>query len=326
MVKAVRVHQPGGPEALRIDEVDLPLPAEGEVLLRHTAIGVNLIDIYHRTATSGQYAIARPAVLGVEAAGVIEDIGPTVTGFQKGDRVAYLMVLGAYAEKRIIKASQLVKLPEFISDEQAAAGMVKGITAQYLLTRIFPVRKYNAVLVHAAAGGVGQLLVQWAKHLGAQVIGTVGSHAKVPVATACGCDAVVVLGEQDLAAEVRRVTDGRGVDVAYDSVGKDTFYQSLDAIRPLGMMVSYGQSSGPVPPLEIGVLAQKGSIFLAKPTLATFTSSPETLQELADGLFAAVRDGFVKIEVSRRAPLSEVAQVHSDLEARRSTGAIVLLP
>lgn len=325
--RVVRVYEPGGPEVLKLEEVELAPPGEGEVLVRHTAIGVNLIDTYHRSATSGQYAIERPSVLGIEAAGVIENVGPAVTGFSVGDRVGYLMALGAYADKRLIRAAQLVKLPPFISDEQAAAGLVKGITAEYLLTRMYHVTQGSAILVHAAAGGVGQLLVQWAKSLGAQVIGTVGSSPKAALAKAAGCDAVLVLGEQpEIAPEVKRLTGGRGVDVVYDSIGKDTFLDSLNALRPVGTMVNFGQSSGAVPPLDLSILAQKGSVFLAKPTLATFVSDPAGRQQLADGLFAAVRAGTVRIEISRRARLEDAADVHRDLESRKTTGSIVLLP
>lgn len=326
MSKVVRVYEAGGPEVLRIEDVDLGAPGEGEVLLRQTAVGVNLIDVYHRTETTGQYAIARPAVLGVEGAGVIEAIGPGVSGLGVGDRAGYLSVLGAYAERRLMKAASLIRLPESITDAQAAAGLVKGITAEYLLTLTYPVGPNDTVLVHAAAGGVGQLMVQWAKHLGATVIGTVGSAAKAEIARGLGCDAVFVIGVGKLPDSVRAFTQGRGVDVVYDSLGKDSFLDSLSCIRPLGMMVNYGQASGPVPPFDIGLLAQKGSIYLAKPTLATFVADPARRQRLADGLFKAVADGVVDIAVARELPLDRVADAHRDLEARKTTGSTVLIP
>ncbi|SMH61924.1 quinone oxidoreductase family protein [Azospirillum agricola] len=330
-VQAIRVHQPGGPEALVLEDVELPPPGPGQALVRHTAIGVNLIDTYHRSALTGQYAIPRPAVLGVEAAGVVEAVGPGVGTVRPGDRVAYWMLLGAYAQARLVPAERLVRLPDGVSDEVAAAAMVKGTTAQYLLHRVHPVKAGDALLVHAAAGGVGQFLCQWASSLGATVIGTVGSPEKLAVARAAGCEHVILSrGEdrdgEDFVARVRDVTGGRGVDVVYDSVGQDTFLRSLDCLRPFGLMVNYGQASGPVPPFDIGVLAQKGSLFLAKPTLATVTRTRADIEALADGLFAALEEGRVRVAISRRAPLVEAAAVHRDLEARRTTGSIVLLP
>jgi len=325
-VQAIRVHQPGGPEALVLETVALPPPGPGEALVRHTAIGVNLIDTYHRSALSGQYAIPRPAVLGVEGAGVVEAVGPGVDTVRPGDRVAYWMLLGAYAGKRIVPAARLVKLPDTVSDAVAAAAMVKGTTAQYLLHRVYPVKAGDTLLVHAAAGGVGQLLCQWARSLGATVIGTVGSPEKLDIARNAGCEHAILSRDEDFVARVRDVTDGRGVDVVYDSVGQDSFLRSLDCLRPFGMMVNYGQASGPVPPLDIGVLAQKGSLFLAKPTLATVTRTRADIEALAESLFAALAEGRIRVEVSRRAPLAEAAAVHRDLEARRTTGSIVLVP
>lgn len=326
MVKVVQTTGPGGIEVLNIASVTLNPPADGEVLLRQTAIGVNLIDLYHRTATEGQYAIAHPAVLGVEAAGAVEQIGPGVVDFSVGDRVAYCMVRGAYAQKRLIPASRLVRLPDFISDEQAAACLVKGITAYYLLHRIRAVGHGDTLLVHAAAGGVGQMLCQWAKHLGATVIGTVGSSDKAPIAQAAGCDHVVLHNQGDFAARVKELTAGRGVDAAYDSIGKDTFFRSLDCLRPLGLMVSYGQASGAVPPFDIGVLAQKGSVFLAKPTLATFVQDTAELRRLADGVFEAIRKGAIRVDIQHRANLDDVAAVHADLESRKPLGHMVIAP
>lgn len=325
-MKVVRVYEPGGPEVLKYEDADAPRPQGDEVVVRHTVMGINLIDVYHRTATSGQYAIKRPAVLGVEAAGVVEEVGDSVQALKVGDRVGYLMSLGAYSEKRVIMASQLVRIPDFVPDVKVAAGLVRGITAQYLLTRIYAVKAGSSLLVHGAAGGVGQLLIQWAKHLGASVIAAVSSPAEVQIAKAAGSDEVIVIGQGDFAPEVKRITGGRGVDVAYDSVGKDTFFQSLDSLRPLGMMVNYGQASGPVPPIDPGILAAKGSVFLSKPTLATFNADQQVRQSLADGFFAALRDGVINIPDPRRIPLADVQQAHRDLEAKRLTGPTVLVP
>jgi NADPH:quinone reductase len=325
-MKVVRVYEPGGPEVLRYEDADLPRPSEDEVVVRHTAMGINLIDVYHRTATSGQYAIARPAILGIEATGVVEEVGSAVQSLKVDDRVGYLMSLGAYCERRVIKASQLLRIPDFVPDAKAAAGMVRGITTRYLLTRIYPVNSESSLLVHGATGGVGQLMIQWAKHLGARVIAAISSDDDAAIAKAAGSDEVIVIGHQDFAPEVRRLTGGRGVDVAYDSVGKATFFQSLDSIRPLGMMVNYGQSSGAVPPFDPGILAQKGSIFFSKPTLATFNADPKVRQELADAFFAALRDGVINIPEPRRISLADAAQAHRDLEARRLTGPTVLVP
>ncbi|NGM87733.1 quinone oxidoreductase [Parapusillimonas sp. SGNA-6] len=326
MVKTIRVHEPGGIEVLQSTTEALGQPGEGEVLLRQTAIGVNLIDTYHRTATAGQYAIARPAILGVEAAGVVEALGPGVTQFKVGDRAAYWMVLGAYAEKRIIPAAKLVKLPDFVSEETAAAGLLKGVTAQYLLHRIYPVKDGDTVMVHAAAGGVGQLLCQWARHLGATVIGSVGSGGKKQAAADAGCHHVIVHDGGDFSTQVKALNGGRGVDVVYDSIGKDTFEASLNCLRPLGMMVSFGQASGAIPPLDISVLAQKGSVFLAKPTLATFSRERSDIESLARGFFDAIGSGAIRIDVRHRASLDEVGTMHAALEARQTTGPIVLTP
>jgi NADPH2:quinone reductase len=324
--KAIRTHEAGGPDVLRIEEVELSPPAAGEVLVRHTAIGVNLIDVYHRTATSGQYAINRPATIGVEAAGVVEALGNDVKDLKTGDRVAYWNLLGAYSEKRLAPAWRLVKIPEEVSDQAAAAVLLKGSTAYYLLHDIWKVKKGDVILVHAAAGGLGRLLCQWAAHLGATVIGTVGSAEKTKVAVAAGSAHVIVLSEQDFSSEARRITGGRGVDVVYDSIGADTFEGSLSALRPLGMMVSVGQASGTVPPLDISKLAQKGSVFLSKPTLATFTSTREGIVGLAEGVFNALRAGAITPEIGLSVPLDQVADVHRALEARRTTGSIILLP
>jgi NADPH:quinone reductase len=321
----IRVHTAGGPEVLKLESVDVPPPGEGEVLIRHNAIGVNLIDTYHRSMDAGQYAIARPATLGVEAAGVVEALGSGVESVKVGDRVAYWNFLGAYAERRIVPAWRLVPIPDDISDQVAAAALLKGATAYYLLHRIWSVKKGDSVLIHAAAGGVGTLLCQWANHLGATVIGTVGSPEKVNIAQRSGCSHVILYREQDFVTEVRRVTDGKGVNVVFDSVGRDTFSKSLDCLCPLGMMVNFGQASGPVDPLDISVLAQKGSLFLAKPTLATFTQTRGDLLELANGVYTALRVKGINVEIGHSAPLAEAPEVHRILESRKTTGSTLFI-
>ncbi|MBA4790763.1 MAG: quinone oxidoreductase [Rhizobiales bacterium] len=324
--KAVRVHVAGGPEVLTFETVDVPAPGPGEVLVRHTAIGVNLIDIYHRSSTAGQYAIARPATLGVEAAGVVEAVGPDVEGLKPGQRVAYWNLLGAYAERRIVPAWRLVPIPDAVDDRQAAACLVKGATAFYLLTRIWPAKAGASIVVHAAAGGVGQLLCQWASALGVRVMGVVGSDEKVSVAREAGCALAVNYRTDNFAEAARGFTGGAGVDAVFDSVGRDTFDTSLDCLKPLGLMVNFGQASGPVPPLDLGVLAAKGSIFLAKPTLATFTRTPADMVALTQGVFDALARGLIRPAIGLTAPLEEVRAVHESMEARRTTGAIVLIP
>jgi NADPH2:quinone reductase len=324
--KAIRVHEAGGPEVLRLEDVNLPEPGEGEALIRHTAIGVNLIDIYHRTATVGQYLLPRPATIGVEAAGVIEAVGKDVDGVRVGDRVAYWMLPGAYSELRIAPAWRLVKIPDGISDQQAAAVVLKGATAFYLLHDVWRTKRGDTIVVHAAAGGVGQLLTQWAKHIGATVIGTTSSAGKVDVARGAGCDHVIVTREQDFETEIKKITGGRGVDVVFDSIGADTFDKSLGSLRPLGLMVSVGAASGPVPPVDISKLAANGSVFLAKPTLATFVKTRESIVRLTEGVFEALKQGAIKAEIGLTAPLKEAADVHRALEDRKTTGSIVLLP
>lgn len=325
MVKAIQAKTAGDADILQWVELDLPAPAAGQVQIRHTAIGVNLIDIYHRSATEGQYNIERPATLGVEAAGVVLAVGAGVTGVTVGQRVCYWMTLGAYAEVRNIPAERLVPLPDDISDDVAAAAMVKASTASYLLNKVFPVKKGDWVLVHAAAGGVGQLLCQWARHLGAHVIGSVGSEAKKAVAQAAGCEHVFLHGDPDFSTAVKEWSGG-GVHAVFDSIGQSTFTQSISSLRPLGMMVCFGQASGPVAPLDISLLAKHGSIFLAKPTLATFTATPAALKELAESVFQALRDGAIKVNITQRLPLQDAAQAHRLMESRATTGAMVLLP
>jgi len=323
MTKAVRIHQPGGPEAMRWEEIPDPIPGPGEVVVRHVAIGVNYIDVYHRT---GLYPTALPTVLGLEGAGTVEAIGPGVAGLAVGTRVAYASPpIGAYAERRAMPADRLVPLPDFIPETQAAAMMLKGMTAQYLLRRTFPVAAGDAVLVHAAAGGVGLLLCQWARHLGATVIGTVGSDAKAAIAAAHGCHHPIVYSREDFVARTRDITGGAGVAVVYDSVGQTTFLGSLDCLRPMGMLVSFGQSSGSVTSFDPGLLAAKGSLFLTRPSLMTYTAKRDDLLASAAELFAAVDSGAVTVEVARTYPLAEAAEAHRDLEGRRTTGSSVLL-
>lgn len=324
MTKAIRIHQTGGPEVMRWEDVEPGSPGHGQALVRHTAIGVNFIDIYHRT---GLYPAPLPAILGMEGAGIVEAIGDGVVEIQVGDRVAYAGgPVGAYAERRIIPADRLVALPEGIADNQAAAMMLKGMTAQYLLRRTFPVHAGDTILVHAAAGGVGLLLCQWAKHLGATVIGTVGSPQKAELAKAHGCDHPILYRSEDFVARVKAITDGKGVAVIYDSVGAETFLPSLDCLRPLGMMVSFGQSSGKVAPLDTGLLAAKGSLFLTRPSLFTYTASRPDLMASAAELFDMVKRGFVTIEIGKTYALADAALAHGDLESRKTTGSSLLLP
>lgn len=323
-MKAIRIEQHGGPEVMTLVDTPAPEPGAHEVRVRHRAIGVNFIDTYHRT---GLYKIALPSGLGQEAAGVVEAAGAGVTRFKPGDRIAYsLGALGAYAEAHVINETRAVRLPDTISFDIAAASLLKGMTARYLLRKTFRVERGHIIVVHAAAGGVGQILVQWGKHLGAHVIATVGSDAKAQIARDLGADDVLVQGHDDIAKRVREITGGLGADVVYDGVGKDTWDASLDALRPLGMMVSYGNASGPVAPISPLVLAQKGSLFLTRPTLATYVATPELLDETAHDLFDVIASGAVKIAPPARYALADAAQAHRDLESRRTTGSLVLVP
>lgn len=322
--RAIRVHEPGGPDVLRWEEVDVPEPGPGQVLIRHTAIGLNYIDTYHR---SGLYPQPLPTGLGTEGAGVVEAVGPEVGEFTPGDRVAYGSgPLGAYSERRVVPAERLVPIPDGISDEQAASMMLKGMTAQYLLRRTYRVKPGDTILVHAAAGGVGLILCQWAKFLGATVIGTVGSEEKGALARAHGCSHVINYRTSKFPEEVKRLTHGRGVPVVYDGVGKDTFLDSLDCLQTFGLMASFGNASGAVPPFNIMALAQKGSLFLTRPTLFTYIQKREDLIATADDLFGVVLSGDVTIEVNQRYPLAEARRAHEDLEARKTTGSTVLVP
>lgn len=325
MSKAIRIHEHGGPEMLRWEDVDVGEPAPGQVRLRQSAVGLNYIDVYHRT---GLYPLpSLPWTLGMEGAGTVEVVGEGVTEFKTGDRVAYASPpVGAYAEVRLIAADRVVALPDTIDDQTAAAMMLQGMTAQYLLRRTYRVLPGDAILLHAAAGGVGLIASQWARHLGATVIGTVGSDEKAELARAHGCHHTIVYTRENFTDRVREITNGQGVAVVYDSVGKDTFMRSLDCLRPMGMMVSFGNASGAVPPFEPGILSAKGSLFLTRPTLMTYTAQRDDLVTTANELFEVVASGAVKIEVRQSYPLADTAQAHRDLEARKTTGSTVLLP
>ena len=321
MTKAIRVHETGGPDVLKWEDVDVPEPGAGEALVRQTAAGLNFIDTYQR---SGLYPIALPAIMGNEGAGVIEAVGDGVTEVKPGDRVAYHSAPGAYAEQRIVPSWLLAKLPDGISDQQGASMMLKGGTAQYLLRQTYSVQAGDTIVVHAAAGGVGLITCQWAKHLGATVIGTVGSDEKAALAKAHGCDHAIVYSREDFTARVKEITDGKGVPVVYDSVGKDTFMGSLDCLQPRGLMVSFGNASGPPDPLNVLALSQKGSLFLTRPTLGHYTPNHAAVLKVANDLFDVVSSGAVKIEINQAYALQDAAQAHRDLESRKTTGSTVL--
>jgi len=325
MTKAIIIHETGGPEVLRWDDYEPGQPGRNEVLLRQEAVGLNFIDVYHRT---GLYPLpSLPAIPGMEGAGVVEAVGEDVTELTKGDRVAYAgLPPGAYAEVRIMPADRLVKLPESISTRQAAAMMLQGMTARYLLRGCYNVKEGDRILIHAAAGGVGLIVCQWAKHIGATVIGTVGSSEKADLALSHGCDHAILYKDEDFALRVKEITQGKGVDVVYDSVGQFTFIKSLDCLRPMGMMVSFGQSSGSIPPIDTGILAAKGSLFLTRPSLMAYTAARDDLLAHAHDLFEVVEKGAVKIEVRQTYPLAEAFRAHEDLENRKTTGSTVLVP
>ena len=321
MTSAIRMHQQGGAEVLQWETVEVGKPGPGQARLRHTAVGLNYIDVYHR---SGLYPVQTPATPGLEAAGVVEEVGPGVTEVKVGDRVAYAAPpMGAYAEARLMQADRLVVLPAGITDTQAAAMMLQGMTAQYLLRTTYRVKSGDTILVQAAAGGVGLIMCQWAKHLGVTVIGTVGGEQKAELAKANGCTYPVDYTKTDFVQRVLDITGGKKVSVAYDSVGKDTFMKSLDCLQPRGMMVSFGQASGPVPPLDLGVLSAKGSLYVTRPTLMTYTAKREDLLASAQDLFDVVQSGAVKIHVNQTYPLREAVRAHRDLEARKTTGSTV---
>ena len=323
-MKAIRIAETGGPEVMKLVDVEVGPPGPGQVRVRQTAIGLNYIDTYHR---SGLYPLQFPSGLGLEAAGVVEEVGEGVTNLKPGDRIAYgTGPIGAYADIRNLPANRLVKLPAAISDETAAGMMLKGMTARYLLRATYVVKPGDTILLHAAAGGVGLIMSQWAKALGATVIGTVGSDAKAATARAHGCDHVINYSTEDTVKRVRELTGGKGVPVVYDGVGKDTLMISLDCLSPRGLLVSFGNASGAVPPLDLLLLSAKGSLYVTRPTLNTYTASDADLQETAQDLVDVVASGKVKIPVNQRHALADVVQAHRDLESRRTTGTTVLLP
>jgi NADPH2:quinone reductase len=321
MTHAIRIHQTGGPEVLHWEEVEVGDPGPGQVRLRQEAAGLNYIDIYHRT---GLYPQPLPFVPGVEGAGIVASVAEDVTDFKPGDRVAYSGPIGGYAEERLIAADKLVKLPDSIATDQAAAMMLQGMTAQMLLRQVYRVQSGDTILIHAAAGGVGLIVCQWAKALGATVIGTVGSDEKAELARAHGCDHPIVYTRQDFQAEVERITGGAKLSVVYDSIGRDTFMKSLDCLRPRGMMVSFGNASGPVDPFPPAILAQKGSLFLTRPTHYHYTATRAELEAAANELFDVVASGQVKIEINQRFALKDAAEAHRQLEARTTTGSTIL--
>jgi NADPH2:quinone reductase len=324
MTKAVRFHKTGGPEVLVYEDVEVGDPGEGQARVRNTAIGLNFIDTYHR---SGLYSLALPSGVGLEGAGVVESVGKGVTHVKPGDRVAYAGgPPGAYSEVRLAPVDKLVKVPNGISDQQAAAMMLKGLTVQYLIRRVYRVQKGETVLFHAAAGGVGLIACQWLKVLGATVIGTVGSDEKAKIAKAHGCDHTIVYSRENFAERVKEITGGRKVPVVFDSVGKDTFMGSLDCLQPRGLLAVFGNGSGPVPAFDLSLLAAKGSLYVTRPTLMTYTALREDLEAGAKELFDVVKSGKVKIEINQTYKLQDAAQAHRDLESRKTTGSTVLLP
>ena len=323
-MKAIRIEKTGGPEVMKLVDVDLPPPGPGEIRIRQTAVGLNFIDTYHR---NGLYPVKLPSGLGLEAAGVVEETGEGVTHLKQGDRVAYGNgPIGAYAQARNAPANRVSKVPEGISDETAAAMMLKGMTVRYLLRETYKVKSGDTILLHAAAGGIGLIASQWAKALGATVIGTAGSEKKAELARAHGCDHVILYKSEDVPARVRELTGGKGVPVVYDGVGKDTLMMSLDSLSPRGLLVSFGNASGPVDAFNVGLLAAKGSLYVTRPTLATYAAKDEDLQANASDLFDVVKSGKVKIEVNQSYPLSETVKAHQDLEARKTTGSTILVP
>ena len=324
MVKAIQFHSTGGPEVLQWEEVTVGDPGPSEIRVKHTAIGLNYIDTYHRT---GLYPLPLPHGIGMEGAGHVTAIGNGVTDLAVGDRVAYAgPPPGSYAEERLMAASTAVKIPNSVDDETAAAMMLKGMTAQYLIRQTYPVKAGDTILIHAAAGGVGQIVCQWAKSLGATVIGTVGNDEKAEMIRALGCDHPIVYTREDFVEKVMDITAGAKLPVVYDSVGQDTFMKSLDCLQPLGTMVSFGQSSGAVPPLDLGIFAQKGSLFFTRPTLMTYTANRADLLAMTDDLFTVVQDGTVKIAIDQRFALQDARAAHEALEGRQTTGSTILLP
>lgn len=323
MPKAVRYHKQGGPEVLQLDDVQVGEPGAGQVRIRHTAIGVNFVDTYQR---SGLYPMQLPGVAGNEAAGVVEAVGANVAELKKGDRVAYTGLPGSYCEQRLVPADRMVKLPDGISDEQAASMMLKGLTVHYLIFTTYAVKKGETVLWHAAAGGVGLIACQWLKALGVTTIGTAGSEEKLALAKSHGAEHVINYGKENFVERVAAITGGKKVPVVYDSVGKSTWEGSLDCLRPRGLIVSFGNASGPVAPVNLGILSTKGSLYVTRPTLATHIASRADLVERSNALFDVVKSGKVKIETTGRYKLADAQQAHRDLESRKTTGSIILTP
>ncbi len=325
MTKAVRVHEVGGPEQLIYEDIEVGDPGKGLVRLKQTAIGLNYIDVYHRT---GLYPLPvdLPAVIGTEAAGVVDAVGEGVDEFKPGDRVAYAPAIGSYAEERLIPDHRLVKLPDSIEDKTAAAMMLQGMTVSYLIRRTYPVTKGETILLYAAAGGVGLIFSQWANYLGVNVIGVVGSDEKAELAKANGCAHTINYSHESVPERVADITGGAKVPVVYDSIGKDTFMDSLDCLQPLGMMVSFGNASGPLPPIDAGLLSMKGSLYFTRPGLLHHVAKREDLLDLAQSLFEVVESGHVKIHLNQEYPLKDIQQVHKDLEARKTTGSTIMIP
>jgi len=324
MVHAIRIHEQGGPEVMKWESIDVPAPGAGQIAIAHKAIGLNYIDCYHR---SGLYPLPMPSGIGMEGAGVVDAVGAGVTDIRTGDRVAYAAgPPGSYAETRVIDAAKVVKLPAGIADETAAAMMLQGMTAEYLIRRTYKVKPGDTVLFHAAAGGVGLIACQWLKLLGATVIGTVGSDEKAAIAKAHGCDYPIVYTREKFPERVREITNGKGVPVVYDSIGKDTWDRSLDCLAPRGMMVTFGNASGPVTSINPGILGQKGSIYLTRPSLMNYTATREELELSSGRLFEMVKSGKVKLEINQTYPLKDAVKAHKDLEGRKTTGCTVLVP
>ena len=324
MTKGVRIHEFGGTDVLKYEDVDIGNVGDDEVRLRQTAIGLNYIDIYQRI---GLYPVGDlPAIIGMEAAGIIEEVGSGVSEFNVGDRVAYAMELGAYAEERIMGTDRLVHIPDGIDDQTAATMMLQGMTVFYLLHRTYKVKPGDTILFYAAAGGVGLIMCQWAKHLGATVIGCVGSEEKAALAKANGCDHPILYRDENVPARVKEITNGEGVPVVYDSIGKDTFEDSLNCLRPFGLMATFGNASGPIDPISPAILAPRGSLYLTRPTLATHTGTRELLDECANAVFNVVQNGHVRIAVNQTYSLAEIAQTHTDMEGRKTTGSTVIIP
>ena len=324
MTHVIQIHEHGGPEVMKWESVDVPDPGPGEVSIRQTGVGLNFVDTYHRTGQM-KHPVTFPLILGVQGTGVVEALGPGVDSLSPGDRVTYSGVPGSYAETRVVPAGRMVRLPDDIPDDLAAAAYLRGLTAEYLLRRLYPVKAGETILVHAAAGGAGQIICQWAKALGAQVIGTVGTDEKAELVKGLGCDHPIVYTREDFVERVKEITSGEGVSVAYDSVGKDTFLGSLDCLRPMGHAVNFGTASGQVEPFPLQNLHSR-SLTVTRPTLGTWIATREDLEMASDAVFGVLRDGTVKVDITGRYALKDAAQAHADLESRNTTGAMILVP